>query len=290
MNDEDTNVNDPSDEGTAGAPGGVPTDRPLGYWLRTVDDLISRKFAAAFDGTGVTRREWMLLNALSGDLDLPAFADRFVRKGKRLRRLEDRGWIEQTGDGTWVLTDQGRAARERLGEIVEGVRSRVAGAVSPEDFATTLASLEAIARELGWDEGARMPRRGFGRGFGPGFAADHDSTESDRGFGPGSGRGFGFGPGFGFRGHGRGHHHGHHHRGNHGYGHGPDEHGHGHAHEHGYGPAHEHGHGPAHKHGHGHAHSHDHAHRCGGGHPHESEHAFERGFAAGYAASRNAAA
>ncbi|MCR2808422.1 MULTISPECIES: hypothetical protein [unclassified Microbacterium] len=284
MNDEDTNVNDPSsDEGTAGTPGGVPTDRPLGYWLRTVDYLLSREFAAAFDGTGVTRRDWMLLNALSGDLDLPAFADRFVRKGKRLRGLEDRGWIEQTGDGTWVLTDQGQAARERLGEIVEGVRSRVAGAVSPEDFATTLASLEAIARELGWDEGARTPRRGSGRGFGPGFAADHD-TASDRGFGPGfgpgSGRGFGFGPGpgfgpgFAFRGHGRGHHHGHHHRGNHGYGYG-----------YGYGPD-EHGRGPAHEHGHGHAH----AHRCGGGHPHESEHAFERGFAAGYAASRNAAA
>ena len=51
---------------------GVPTDRrPLGYWLRTVDGLLTREFAAAFDGVGVTRRDWMLLNALSGDVDAP---------------------------------------------------------------------------------------------------------------------------------------------------------------------------------------------------------------------------
>jgi hypothetical protein len=38
--------------------------------------------------------------------------------------------------------------------------------VSPEDFATTLASLEAIARTLGWseDDDERMPLR-HGRGF-----------------------------------------------------------------------------------------------------------------------------
>ena len=86
-----------------------------------------------------------------------------------------------------MLTDEGRAAKERLGAIVEGIRSRVAGAVTPDDFATTLASLEAIARELGWDENARMPRAGFGRGFRPGF-----------GFDPGFRPGWGFGPGSGF--------------------------------------------------------------------------------------------
>ena len=63
--------------------------RPLGFWLRTVDALISREFAAAFDGEGATRRDWMLLNAVSGDVDAPGFAERFARKGgKRLRGLE----------------------------------------------------------------------------------------------------------------------------------------------------------------------------------------------------------
>jgi hypothetical protein len=214
MNNEDTDFT-PSDEGTAGtAPVGAPTERlPLGYWLRTVDGLITREFAAAFDGADIDRRDWMLLNALSGDVELPAFAERFVRKGKRLRNLAERGWVEENGDGTWSLTGEGRATQVELGEIVDDIRSRVAGAVSPEDYATTMASLEAIARELGWEEGQRMPRRGFGRGrdFGPGFRP---------GFGPGFGPAFG--PGFGphCRPHGShehgAHHHGAHHHGGHG--------------------------------------------------------------------------
>jgi hypothetical protein len=270
MNNEDTNV-DPSEEGTAGtAPEGVPTDRrPLGFWLRTVDALITREFAAAFDGADIDRRDWMLLNALSGDTELPAFAERFIRKGKRLRRLAERGWVEEAGDGTWSLTDQGRAAKEQLGTIVDGIRSRVAGAVPPEDYATTMASLEAIARELGWEEGQRMPRRGFGRGrgFAPGA-----------GFGPGSRTAFG--PGF---------------RGSPGFAHGfrpgfgPEQH---EAHE-GYGPRAAHHCHPHHEHG-SHAHGAHHGSPGHGGRGHgersgrSAQHAYERGFDAGFSRGRTA--
>ena len=98
------------------------------------------------------RRDWMLLNVVSGDVDAPGFAERLARKGKRLRGLEQRGWVEEPATAPGSSPTRARAAKERLGAVVDGIRSRVAGAVSPEDFATTLASLEAIARELGWDE------------------------------------------------------------------------------------------------------------------------------------------
>jgi len=234
----------------------IPTQRrPFGYWLRVVDDLLTRQFAEAFEKEGVTRRDWMTLNALSGDVEAPGLADRLTRKGKHLRRLEERGWIEEQGDGTWALTDEGRAAKERLGAIADELRARVSGAVSPEDFATTMASLEAIARELGWDEQTWAERgRNFGRGrrgrfggFGPGYG---------RGFGPGVRHGFppAFGPG---------HPHGWHQHGCHG------THMHG-AHSHG---AHAHEHGAAHGFGHQHG-------------SHDAEHAYERGFDAGYARGR----
>ena len=137
----------------------------------------------------------MLLNAVSGDVDVPGLAERLARKGKRLAGLEKRGWVDQAGDGTWSLTDEGRAAKERIGAIVDGIRARVAGAVSPEDFATTMASLEAIARELGWSEetAGHRERRGFGRGFGPRVAgsasADPGSATAILGSVPGSGAG-----------------------------------------------------------------------------------------------------
>ncbi|ODU76249.1 MAG: hypothetical protein ABT08_09910 [Microbacterium sp. SCN 71-21] len=98
-------------------------------------------------------------------------------------------------------------------------RERVEAAASADDLATTSRTLEAIARELGWDDSYGMPRPGeFGhpggpRGhrFGPGFGPGADS-DAPHGFGPragfppfGRGRGFrpfaggnrhrGFGPG-----------------------------------------------------------------------------------------------
>jgi len=163
------------------APAG--SDRPLGYWLRLVDALISREFDTRLAESGADRRDWMLLSVIDG-----THAWARVPRGKRMRRLEDRGWIEQNGSGDWTLTDAGREMKERLAEAVSGIRERVSGAVSPEDYATTIASLQAMASELGGDQkhdlypgfgrfgrvrhGHRFGpgmRPGFGRGFGPGF-------------------------------------------------------------------------------------------------------------------------
>src|SRR3546814_853949 len=148
--------------------------RPLGFWLRTVDGLLDRAFAEALAKNDVSRRDWMLLNAVDGTVDAPWLIERLARRSGRVRRLAERGWITETGDG-WTLTDDGRAAKDRLGVAVEGIRERVAGAVSPDDFATTMTSLEAIARELGWNEdrpfdaargGRRFERRGHRFAFG----------------------------------------------------------------------------------------------------------------------------
>ena len=268
-------------ENTQDTPDDNAGARPLGFWLRTVDALINREFAAAFDGEGATRRDWMLLNAVSGDVNVPGFADRFARKGgKRLRGLEQRGWVEESGDGTWILTEEGTAAKERLGGIVDDIRSRVSGAVSPEDFATTLASLEAIARELGWDENdsSQWPGfgggfgggfgRGFGRGFRPGFGPEGFGHDIHHDFGPNLHRGFrpGFGPGGGPTGM-------------------PDDADAHFAHHHSH-----HGHGDCHEGGrHGHAHR---GHHGDHGRGHEgagAEGAYERGFDAGFSRGRSAA-
>ncbi|WP_282838183.1 hypothetical protein [Microbacterium flavum] len=155
------------------------TPLPFGRLVRVVDHLIAREFDTAFRAEDVSRRDMRLLTLLADDTTAPAVTARMARHGsKKLHRLAERGWITQV-DGAWRLSDEGRAAQARLG-----------AAVSDEDFATTTASLEAIARELGWDPDERTPRpgRGFGphrHGSGPGFRG---------GFGPGFG-GHGFGPG-----------------------------------------------------------------------------------------------
>ncbi|MBD3943052.1 hypothetical protein IF188_15255 [Microbacterium sp. NEAU-LLC] len=268
-------------------------ERPLGYWLRTVDGLITRAFAEALDAEGVSRRDWMLLNVLSGDVDAPGLAERLARKGKRLRSVEDRGWVTQQGDGTWTLTDLGRAEKERIGTIVDSIRSRVADAIGDDSYTQLTASLEAIARELGWDE-TTAAERGFGRpGFGgPGFGRPPFGAP---GFGPDFAPGVGqkFGAGFdpALR-----------------YGFGPNRHrgfgpgrpgrpadrddeplrgrGHGHGHSHSHDRADDEGHDHPHA-GHGH-HDHphhrgDHGHHGGG---RRAQEAYERGFDAGFARGR----
>jgi hypothetical protein len=252
----------------------LPSDkRPLGYWLRAVDALLKREFAQALEAEGISRRDWMLLNVLSGDVDAPGLSERLARKGKRLRSLEDRGWVEEAGDGTWTLTEAGRAEKERIGGIVDGIRSRLVDAVGAEAFATTMSSLEAMARELGWDE-----NEGFGRGFGPG---------------PGFGRGFPGGPGFGRPftpeirfGWGPNRHRGFApgrpgqpaERGDEPFsGHAPGDGCHGHGHHGGHGFPHRgHGHGFPQRHGH---------HGQSG-----AEGAYERGFDAGFARGRESGA
>ncbi|WP_431864734.1 MarR family winged helix-turn-helix transcriptional regulator [Microbacterium paraoxydans] len=238
------------------------TSRPFGFWLKAVDRLMAHDFATAFAAEGATRRDWRLLNVVDGTV--PA---RRPLHPHKLHDLVDRGWVEADGDG-WALTDEGRAAKERLGAAVDGIRAKVAGAVSDEEMATTLAALEKIARAFGWDEETPLPRK----------------QRSGFGFGPrhGFGRGHGFGPGHGF---------GHEHGFDRGHGFGP---GHGFGHEHGFDRGHgfdrhngdEEGGYRGRGHHDGHAHrDHGHAHR-GHGHGHRAqrmaERAFERGFDAGF--------
>lgn len=63
--------------------------------------------------------------------------------------------------------------------------------ISDEDYATTMATLEKMAHNLGWSEDQRpeyRPDRAWGRG------ARHPGMMRGRGFGPGHGRGFRPGP------------------------------------------------------------------------------------------------
>lgn len=143
--------------------------RPLDFWLKTVDRLVSREFAAAFDDLDVTRREWRLLNLIAGDVRDERLTAKLAARPHVVDSLVDRGWV--VDDGEWRVTDDGRTALSSLRERVNGIRSRVAGAVPAEDYATTLATLEAIARELGWDDQAeraeRAERPHGHRGHGP---------------------------------------------------------------------------------------------------------------------------
>lgn len=157
-------------------------ERSLRFWMRAAHAALTAELARVLADEGLDRRDWAVLHVLAGVRTAPGLDERVQHGGKRVRALAARGWATET-DGRWVATDEGRRERDRIEGLVNEVRGRASGAVSDDDFATTVASLEKIARALGWDENAQRGCRPRGR----------------HGFGPGLGRGFGFGFGFGPR-------------------------------------------------------------------------------------------
>jgi hypothetical protein len=175
-------------------------NKPLGYWLAVVEHSTHDALRSAFADHGVSRREWRILNVLaqspSSLEDLKACmpprgrghrgdghhsdgdrgdAPRREQKPGRppiaevLNALCERGWVAETS-GAFALTDDGAHALANLGEHVAAVRAKAGNGIPDADYATTVATLERMARNLGWTEDSPHPRgrRGPGRGSGRG--------------------------------------------------------------------------------------------------------------------------
>jgi hypothetical protein len=145
--------------------------RPIGYWLKLVDRLIDESFADVFGRTGLTRRHWQALNLVRDGVGDTATIDRVLspfapsddgRDGVRkqaagvsaeIADLRARGWVEQGGAG-WEITVSGRQAHHDLLDAVSAARERLAEGISGEEYDRTVATLERMARNLGWSPGA----------------------------------------------------------------------------------------------------------------------------------------
>jgi len=142
--------------------------RPLGFWLKLVDSLIDEHFAATLDEHGVTRRQWQVLNILEQhpaterqliDALAPYFAsaDEPQSVKEHLAELVESGWIAHESD-SYSITDRGHTSLQTLSELVGEIRDRCGADLSEEQYATTVASLERMARNLGWNpEEAEQP-------------------------------------------------------------------------------------------------------------------------------------
>ena len=139
------------------------TTRPLGFWLKLVDSLIDEHFAATLDEHGVTRRQWQVLNMLEQrpatereliDALAPYFAsaDEPPSVTEHLVELVESGWIAHEGE-YYSITDRGHSSLQTLSELVEQIRERCGADLSAEEYATTVASLERMALNLGWEPG-----------------------------------------------------------------------------------------------------------------------------------------
>ncbi|MFG3685521.1 MarR family winged helix-turn-helix transcriptional regulator [Micromonospora sp. NPDC047740] len=132
------------------------TDKPIGYWLKHLHNLIEKQFDATLGDLGLDRRQWQILNALSSaarsrsEIEqalAPFWPDGVPHFGAILDGpdgLVTRGWVADDGDAL-NLTEQGRAAHRRAAERVGETRRLLLHGLSPEQYAETVRILSVMA-------------------------------------------------------------------------------------------------------------------------------------------------
>ncbi len=145
----------------------MDASRPIGFWLKLVDQLIDERFASTLEEHGVTRRQWQLLNVLSRgpatveqlDAAVAPFLSASTSTGtepgepessaEHLGELIESAWVDATATG-YELTERGRTAFDALAETVGELRAELSDGLTPEQYQQTVDALERMARNLGW--------------------------------------------------------------------------------------------------------------------------------------------
>lgn len=140
---------------------GATAPKPIGFWLTLVGRLVDEQFSRTLDEHGVTRRQWQLLNVLSGkratvdelDAAIAPFLDKDAGEtsADHLGELVESGWVTHDESG-YELTERGRIACGRLAEVVSDNRTIVGGGISEDEYGTTVSVLQRMAHNLGWAE------------------------------------------------------------------------------------------------------------------------------------------
>lgn len=134
--------------------------RTLAYWLALVDRLVETRFSGALEEHGITRIQWRVLTVLDPEpathealaealAELPTTSDD-ESAAEQLDELLDSGWVEDLA-GRYALSERGRDAHDHISKAVAALRATVLAGISAQEEATTIAALERMARNLGWN-------------------------------------------------------------------------------------------------------------------------------------------
>ncbi|MBD7996515.1 MarR family transcriptional regulator [Arthrobacter sp. Sa2CUA1] len=136
-------------------------ERPIGFWLKLVDQLVDEQYGASFEEHGVTRRQWQMMNMLTNgpateqelsDQLRPFFPPVEAGTSKELiDELAESGWVA-VQDGEYALTELGSRSLENLRGAVERIRDQLTSEVSEEEYAALVGVLQRMAGNLGWSE------------------------------------------------------------------------------------------------------------------------------------------
>lgn len=139
--------------------------KPIGYWLKHLHNLLEAQLASALAEFDLTRRHWQVLNTVSRrpltrhelrEALTPFWTEDTPDLAEVLDDLAARGWIHDRGE-TVILTPEGRAAHAAAAERIGRVRATVAEGLTPEQYAGTIQVLAHMARNVEADLARRSP-------------------------------------------------------------------------------------------------------------------------------------
>lgn len=133
----------------------VPTDRrPIGYWIDTIAARLDRGIAKILKKRRIDRTEWRVMTMLERGpaTHIEVIAALPVERGTSapadaLGSLVLRQIAEITGRG-YALTPSGELLHDETLAALAQFRRSVAAGISEPDWATTMVTLERIARNL----------------------------------------------------------------------------------------------------------------------------------------------
>ena len=127
--------------------------RPIGWWVKRLDELLEQVVDRALADDGLTRRHWQVLHALgpggTDERDLGGTLAPFGGAAELppvLAELTGRGWVTRGAGGRLEHTGAGRAAAERLLGRITALRRQVTDGLTAEEYERTVA---ALARMVG---------------------------------------------------------------------------------------------------------------------------------------------
>lgn len=134
----------------------IPTDRPLGYWVKHLDTLLEESLDRVLARSGIRRRHWQVLNVLRdgpqtraqvAEAMLAFWVAASVTQTDVVDDLVRRGWAEIDGD-LYTLTADGEEAYSRLSLDVATLRAQVTDGFTAEEYAQVIDALSRMAANL----------------------------------------------------------------------------------------------------------------------------------------------
>lgn len=134
--------------------------RPIGWWLKAADARIEQAFEDAFDDQMIDRRQWQVLDTLSGaprrEREVLQMLAAFDGAAAAVRQLCDRRLVAEAAAGELTLTRAGESAHAAAATAVGEVRNRVIAALPGQNYSHLICLLADLVDGL--SQSTDLPR------------------------------------------------------------------------------------------------------------------------------------